>query len=159
MDKENIEDIVTGLSPSLKKDLLNNLVKSLLSDLKETEKKELIQKIVSGGRENRQVIDMVEHWITECTDSGVNPIEMSKEVITAISHSYELASYSTPELRGLFDDWLNEIEKEILAFLKDRNRVDYNEIAQHFRLKHESVIFILGKLAREGKINMQASGN
>jgi hypothetical protein len=89
----------------------------------------------------------------------VNPIEMSKEVITAISHSYELASYSTPELRGLFDDWLNEIEKEILAFLKDRNRVDYNEIAQHFRLKHESVIFILGKLAREGKINMQASGN
>jgi hypothetical protein len=61
MDKENIEDIVTGLSPSLKKDLLNNLVKSLLSDLKETEKKELIQKIVSGGRENRQVIDMVEH--------------------------------------------------------------------------------------------------
>lgn len=89
----------------------------------------------------------------------MNPIDMSKEVITAISHSYELATYSTPELRGLFDDWLGEIEEEVLEFVKDRNRVDYDEIARHFRLKHESVIFILGKLAQEEKINMQASGN
>ncbi|HDH05796.1 MAG TPA: hypothetical protein ENH01_08795 [Nitrospirae bacterium] len=89
----------------------------------------------------------------------MNPIEMSKEVISAISHSYELATYSTPELRGIFDDWLSEIEKEVLEFLKDKNRVDYDEIARQFRLKHESIIFILGKLAREGKINMQASGN
>ncbi|HDH04141.1 MAG TPA: hypothetical protein ENH01_00280 [Nitrospirae bacterium] len=84
---------------------------------------------------------------------------MSKEVISAISHSYELATYSTPELRGIFNDWLSEIEKEVIEFLKDKDRVDYDEIARQFRLKHESIIFILGKLAGEGKINMQASGN
>ena len=89
----------------------------------------------------------------------MNPIEMSKEVITAISHSYELATYSTPELRGLFNDWLSEIEKEIMGFLSDRNRVDPDEVALHLRLKRESVIFILSKMAREGKISMQASGN
>jgi transcription initiation factor IIE alpha subunit len=83
---------------------------------------------------------------------------MSKEVISAISHSYELATYSTPELRGLFNDWLGEIEHEVLEFLNERNKVDPDEVAQHFRLKRESVIFILSKLAREGKITMQASG-
>ena len=83
---------------------------------------------------------------------------MSKEVISAISHSYELATYSTPELRGLFNDWLSEIEEEVLKFVKEGNKVDYDEIAQHLRLKHESIIFILSKLAREGKVNMQASG-
>lgn len=88
----------------------------------------------------------------------MNPVEMSKEVISAISHSYELATYSTPELRGLFNDWLGEIEREVMEFLMDRNRVDPDDVAQHFRLERESVIFILGKLAREGKISIQASG-
>lgn len=83
---------------------------------------------------------------------------MSKEVLSAISHSYELASYSTPELRGLFNDWLSEIEQELLDFLKERERTNYDEVSRHFRLKRESVIFIMSKLAREGKINMQASG-
>ena len=83
---------------------------------------------------------------------------MSKEVLSAISHSYELATYSTPELRGLFNNWLGEIEQEVQEFLKDRNEVDPDEVARHFRLEQESIIFILSKLAREGKINMQASG-
>jgi len=83
---------------------------------------------------------------------------MSKEVISAISHSYELATYSTPELRGLFNDWLGEIEREVMEFLADRNIVDPDEVAKYFRLERGSVIFILSKLAREGKINIQASG-
>lgn len=88
----------------------------------------------------------------------MNPIEMSKEVMSAISHSYELATYSTPELRALFNDWLSEIENEVIEFLKDRQRVDPDEVAEHLRIERESAIFILSKLAREGKINMQASG-
>lgn len=50
----------------------------------------------------------------------MNPVEMSKEVISAVSHSYELATYSTPELRGLFNDWMSEIEKEIVVFLTEK---------------------------------------
>lgn len=83
---------------------------------------------------------------------------MSREVLSAISHSYELATYSTPELRGLFHDWLSEIEREIVEYLNDRDRVDPDDVADHFRLQRDSMIFILGKLAREGKIRMRASG-
>lgn len=88
----------------------------------------------------------------------MNPVEMSKEVISAVSHSYELATYSTPELRGLFNDWMSEIEKEIVVFLTDREKVDPDEVASYFKLNRESVLFILGRLAREGKIKMQAWG-
>jgi predicted RNA-binding protein (virulence factor B family) len=86
-------------------------------------------------------------------------MEMSKEVLTAVSHSFELATYSTPELRGLFNDWMQAIEQEILDFVKGREKVDPDGIAEKFRLSRESVIFVLGKLAREGKIKMQLSGN
>jgi len=88
----------------------------------------------------------------------VNPIEMSKEVLTAISHSYELGSYATPELRSMFHDWLGEIELRIIDFLGSRNRVNPQELANHFKLTTESIIFILGKLAREGTISMEAKG-
>ncbi len=89
----------------------------------------------------------------------MNPTEMSKEVLSAVSQSYELATYSTPELRGLFNDWVYSIEQEILDFLKGHKKVDPDEVAKHFKLSRESVIFMLSKLAREGKIRMQASGD
>lgn len=89
----------------------------------------------------------------------MNPTEMSKEVLSAVSQSYELATYSTPELRGLFNDWVQAIEDEIIDFLKDHEKVNPDEVAEHFRLTRESVIFVLGKLAREGKIKMQLSSN
>lgn len=83
---------------------------------------------------------------------------MSREVLSAISHSYDLATYSTPELRGLFNEWLSEIEIEVFEFLKDKKRVDPDEVARHLKLERESIVFILNKLARDGKINMQESG-
>jgi hypothetical protein len=83
---------------------------------------------------------------------------MSKEVLSAISHSYELATYSTLELRNLFNDWLREIEKEALAFLKGKTIVDPEMIAQHLRLERESTIFILNKLVREGRVDVQVKG-
>jgi hypothetical protein len=89
----------------------------------------------------------------------VNPVEMSKEVISAASYSYEPATYSTPQLQCLFSDWLGEIEREILEFFDDRDNVDSDEVARHFKLERESAIFIISKLAQEGKINIQASGN
>ena len=82
---------------------------------------------------------------------------MSKEVLSAISHSYELANYSTPELSGLFNDWLCEIEKEALEFLKDKTIVDPEMVARHLRLKQESTILILDKLKREGQIDVQVT--
>ncbi len=82
---------------------------------------------------------------------------MSKEVLAAISNTYELSSYATPELKNLFNDWLTEIEQLITAFVNEKNRVDPDEVARQFKLQRDSVIFIISKLAREGRITMQAT--
>ncbi len=88
----------------------------------------------------------------------MNPIEMSKEVLTAINHSYELGSYATPELRGLFNEWLGEIEMRVLNFIEIRKRVNPGQLADHFKLSTESILFILEKLAREGRVSLEAAG-
>ncbi len=81
---------------------------------------------------------------------------MSKEVLSAINHSYDLASYTTLELRGLFNDWIGEIELRVVAFVNKRQQADPQELADHFKLTTKSIIFVLGKLAREGRITMEA---
>ena len=68
-----------------------------------------------------------------------------------------LKTTSTPELKNLFNDWLTEIELLITAFVNKNNRVDPDGVAREFKLKRDSVIFIISKLAREGKITMQAT--
>ena len=89
----------------------------------------------------------------------MSPVEVSREVLAAISHTYVLASYATPELRSLFNDWLSEIERLITEFVCKKRGVNPDEVARRFGLQRDSVIFILGKLTREGKISMQISDN
>jgi hypothetical protein len=60
MDKEKIGDLLSKLSPALKKELLNDLVASLLKDVSEKDKKQVLQSILAGRAGSGQVIDMVE---------------------------------------------------------------------------------------------------
>jgi hypothetical protein len=60
-------------------------------------------------------------------------------------------------LRGLLNDWVQAIEGEIIDFLNERQNVDPAEVVKYLKLTQESAIFVLGKMAREGKISMQAS--
>ncbi len=60
MKKKEISDILSEVNPALKKELLNNLVASLLKELKETDKREVLQALLAGRKGTGQVIDMVD---------------------------------------------------------------------------------------------------
>jgi hypothetical protein len=60
MNKDKIDDLFSKMSPVLKKELLNDLVASLLKDVSETDKKQVLQSILAGRTGSGQVIDMVE---------------------------------------------------------------------------------------------------
>ncbi len=61
MTKENIEDILSGVNPALKKELLDRLVSSLLRDLNEAEKKEVLGTVLASRQDPGLVIDMAGH--------------------------------------------------------------------------------------------------
>ncbi|MBU0730822.1 MAG: hypothetical protein KKE17_12265 [Proteobacteria bacterium] len=54
-------DSISQLNTTQKKELLGQLLASLLDNLSDTEKKKLLKNIISSSGENIQVIDMVEH--------------------------------------------------------------------------------------------------
>jgi hypothetical protein len=73
-------------------------------------------------------------------------------MIGSITKAAEMATYATPELRALFEEWLGQIEAEFLEFLQGGEAVAPENVADHFKLSKESAVFLLSKLAREGKI-------
>ncbi|RPI72033.1 MAG: hypothetical protein EHM45_22725 [Desulfobacteraceae bacterium] len=84
------------------------------------------------------------------------PFDMCRKMMGSIGRSSELASYATPELRGLFEEWLSQIEEEIKGDIEKAGSADPAELAQKYKLGKESIHFILGKLAQKDKINIKA---
>ena len=60
MDK-NITNLLSELPPASKKEVLSDLVELLLRDLKDPEKKDLIQQVLVGRQQNQKLAEMVEH--------------------------------------------------------------------------------------------------
>ncbi|OGW58583.1 MAG: hypothetical protein A2Z09_04450 [Nitrospirae bacterium RBG_16_43_8] len=61
MGSRDGEKLLAGMSQASKKEFLDGLVISILHDMNETEKKELLRTVVVGQKENRQLSAMVEY--------------------------------------------------------------------------------------------------
>jgi hypothetical protein len=77
------------------------------------------------------------------------PREMFRFMMGDVSKNDELAKYATPELRSLFEDWLLQLEEEIITFTKTRDAVKPEELAEAFKISRESAIFLMSKLCQK----------
>jgi hypothetical protein len=79
---------------------------------------------------------------------------MGQQVMGSIAETANLASFATPEVRALFEEWAKLVEEEILAFIKDNAPATPVDIAADMRLSEESTLYFLSKMLREGKITV-----
>ena len=91
---------------------------------------------------------------------GGSPMEMCmnmcKQMTQTVAKASEMAAYATPELRGLFEAWLEEVEQEAVNFLSEKGAASAEELAERLGISPESAIFILARLAKSGKIRVSA---
>lgn len=104
-------------------------------------------------------MEMMQRMMKGMMGEGFSPMEMCRQMTLAVERASEMAAYGTPELRGLFEDWLKQVEGEILEFVEKEGKVDAQEVADKFKISLESSAFILSKLAREGKLNLSAGAH
>ena len=81
-------------------------------------------------------------------------MNMCQQMTGAVIEIGKMASLATPEIRGLFEEWAKAVEGEILEFLKEQKSSTLVEIAAKIKITEESVLFLIGKLAREGKLKI-----
>ncbi len=90
---------------------------------------------------------------------GHMPWNMCGEIISFMRQSHRVATLATPEVQGLFEDWVEQIEKELLDFLEDKKAADVKDIAAHFKISKDSAYYFLTRLAQKGKIKLNAEKN
>jgi hypothetical protein len=85
-------------------------------------------------------------------DEGVDPKDMCRKVVITLDQYAQLESLANPEIRSLFIDWMEELEGEVLAFIRETRLPKVEALTDHFRISKQGAEFLLGKLKQEGKI-------
>jgi hypothetical protein len=94
---------------------------------------------------------MMREMMGKAGGGDMNPAAMCQAMMTSVGKAAELASYATPEVRTLFEEWARSVEEEVLAALRSRGPLDLDALAVTLKISPASALFFLGKLVRDGK--------
>lgn len=83
---------------------------------------------------------------------GVDPTKMCQSLVDKVARSRQLRSVTDPELLVLFEDWLEELEEEVAAYLRQHPGSDAAALSENMGLSLNGATFLIAKLRREQEI-------
>ena len=78
---------------------------------------------------------------------------MCQSLVDRVAQSKQLMAVADPELLVLFEDWLDELEGEVIALAKEQGVLTPENLAAKFGLSRRGATFLITKLTREGKLS------
>ncbi len=78
---------------------------------------------------------------------------MCQSLVERVAQSRQLLAVADPELLVLFEDWLDELENEVVLLAKTHGRLVPADLAQKLGLSERGATFLMSKLSREGKVS------
>ncbi len=85
-------------------------------------------------------------------DEGVDPTDMCQSMVERVARSKQLAAVAEPEILSLFEDWLEELDGEVVAFVNKTGSTDPFALAKGCGLSRSGAEFLITKLKSEGKL-------
>ncbi len=76
---------------------------------------------------------------------------MCQSLVDKVARSKQLSAVSHPEVLTLFENWLEELEEEVVRRLNGRE-CDVATLAEETGLSRSGAEFLLTKLRREGRL-------
>ncbi|OFY56554.1 MAG: hypothetical protein A2Y87_09775 [Bacteroidetes bacterium RBG_13_46_8] len=165
--KENLINKMMGkqfenMTPEEKQQMMNNMMDNFFASMSEDEKKAMMSDMMPkmmgkmmGGQGGSPMMGMMSMMMGKRHGKGEakSPMDCCGEMMSGFSETANSARFATPELRGLFNEWCQQIENEILAFIKETNSIDVNKIMEKISLSEESTRYILNRLASKNLID------
>jgi hypothetical protein len=163
------------IKPEEKQKMMGDMMEKFMSTMSADEKQSMMQSMMPkmmgsmmGGGSGSPMMNMMSMMMggkgpmnmtgdTNATE-GKNemPWDMCKKMMSSMSKTSELATFATPEVRQLFEEWSAQIEEEIMSYIRESKINETEKIAEHFKLSQNSVTYFLTRLANKGKINLKA---
>jgi hypothetical protein len=78
---------------------------------------------------------------------------MCQKLVDRVAQSKQLMAVADPGLLVLFEDWLDELEQEVMAFFTQHRMVNPGALADNLGLSPRGATFLVSKLQREGKLS------
>ncbi|MGD8230253.1 MAG: hypothetical protein PVH82_15570 [Desulfobacteraceae bacterium] len=85
-------------------------------------------------------------------DEGIDPTQMCQNLVEKVAQSKQLSAVVDPEVLILFENWLEELESEVIAFVMKSGSSDPVDLAEELGLSRSGATFIITKLKRENKL-------
>ncbi len=83
---------------------------------------------------------------------GVDPTHMCQTLVHKVAQSRQLMAVADPDILALFESWLDELEEEVTAYLKQNPAAGAVDLADNLGLSRSGAEFILAKIQRQGKL-------
>lgn len=89
---------------------------------------------------------------------GVDPTQMCQTLVDKVARSKQLMAMTDPEILVLFEDWLEELEAEVISLAGEKDSINAGDLSRNLGLSQRGADFILSKLEREGKLKLSRKG-
>jgi LPS O-antigen subunit length determinant protein (WzzB/FepE family) len=143
-----------------KKQMMETMMDKFFSSMSEDEKKNMMSGMMGKMMGNSPMMGMMSMMMgrkgnksEKDSETGKMPWDMCCEMMTGMKETANTAKFATSELRGLFDEWCQQIEKELLDFIKEKGSIKVAEMAEKFSLSEESIKYLLNRLANKNLID------
>ena len=164
MMNEMMEHQFKNMSADDRKQMMETMMDKFFSTMSDEEKKEMMSgmmpKMMGQMIGNNRMGGMMSMMMGKKADKtakgnepGKMPWDMCCEMMTGMKETANTAKFATSELRGLFDDWCQQIEKELLDLIKETNSIKIDDMVEKFNLSEESIKYLLSRLANKNLID------
>ncbi len=151
-----MEGMMGKMSAEEKKEMMDKMMDSFFSGMTAEEKQNMMKdmmpkmmgSMMGGGS---SMGDMMSTMMGE----GGGPMDMCKSMMSSISKSSDMASFALPEVRDLFEEWMIQIEEEIMNLMAGKKEITPEEIAKELKISKKSAIYFASRLAQNGKISLK----
>lgn len=176
-----MEGMMGSMSADERKEMMDKMMDSFFSSMTKEEKQEMLKnmmpkmmEMMMGGSDKSQgqgqsqggnMMDMMRSMMGgwgsmmgfkgEQGKMGFNPMEMCEKMMSGMSRSSEIATFATPEVRQMFEEWAQQVDDEILDYVNKGGSTDPEQIANHLKISKSSAIFFLSRLAQKGNLNIK----
>ncbi len=159
---EMMENQFKNMSSEEKKQMMETMMDKFFSSMTEEEKNNMMSGMMGKMMGNNPMMGMMSMMMgrkgkdsEKGSEPGKMPWDMCHEMMSGIKETASSAKFATSELRGIFDEWCQQIEKEILDFVKEKGSIKTDEMAEKFGLSEESIKYLLSRLASKNLIDFK----
>jgi hypothetical protein len=159
MMEEMMGKFMDTMSPEEKQAMMQNMMPKMMGSMMGGGSGSPMMNMMSmmmGGKGPMNMMKSSKEKDNNSEEKMEMPWDMCKKMMSSMGKTSELATFATPEVRQLFEEWAAQIEEEILSYVQGTKINETDKIAEHFKLSRESITYFLTRLANKGKINLKA---